>query len=95
MTCKGTSTTCTSCKAGSFLNGDECKICSDGCKECSIDEHGEICIECIDGYFISEGKCKKCNVACATCHSYDYSSYCYSCAPGYYTSTKYSIDYSC
>lgn len=89
LTCLGNSTfTCTSCPAGSWLNGNKCPSCMAGCAQCVT---GSICEQCSNGFvsnswgpLIGQAQttaCLACQSPCVTCMMAP--TYCMSCISNY------------
>ena len=56
---------CVQCKAGYYLENENCKQCTENCSLCTSLSK---CTKCDDGYYIDEnGKCGACTIGCKTC----------------------------
>ncbi|EWS76322.1 surface protein (macronuclear) [Tetrahymena thermophila SB210] len=64
--CSGSSTNCTECQSGQFLNNGKCINCDVSCKEC--DGSSTNCTKCQSGQFLNNGKCINCDVICKECY---------------------------
>ncbi|CAD8094805.1 unnamed protein product [Paramecium primaurelia] len=81
INCNQSSSKCTACASGTYLNGNQCYTCSiiNKCVACS---NSQKCIACQPGTYLKNDQCQTCDDQnCTYCNS---SSICQSCIAGYY-----------
>lgn len=78
-TCSDSTTTCSSCVDGFYLEGTKCLPCGANCLQCNS---AEDCTLCNSTYYSLNGVCVGCNESCHICH--DSTNNCDVCKDGYY-----------
>ena len=70
-------TTCTTCRAGTYLSAGACLVCTTPCLTCSAATTN--CTACVPGYYLSSNQCIACATGCKSCSA----SGCSDCFPRY------------
>jgi len=81
IACPSAGATCTSCKAGYFVNAGQCAQCTSPCAACNA-AGTNACTACIEGRYISGSSCPTCTGNCATCSPPG--NVCLTCLTGFY-----------
>lgn len=85
QSCPSSSSACTACNTGYYLNASSCYACTlASCSQCSLFSSSQYCLACSSGNYASGGQCYSCSSNCIKCTS---GTSCVTCSSGYYLIT--------